>query len=234
MMLVDDDEELCQILRGRFTGEGFKLSAVHSINAANRRFTRLKPALVMLDITLPDGSGLNYCSRLRASGYNGVIIMLTARGATEDRIDGLERGADDYLAKPFEFRELLARTRNWLRISGFGTTTRSRRPRYARFGPWLLDLLRPCIFAPDRSVIMLSTAEHDILKRLCETPHAEVNREELIPERRQTVHLDRSLDNRICRLRTKLSRYDGGDKLIVTVRNRGFMLGADVDYETAQ
>ena len=233
VILVDDDEQICNLIRAGMEQAGILVETVHTLANATVLIDLVKPALILLDVTLPDGCGMHFCSRLRANGYSGIIMMLTARGAARDRIDGLEGGADDYLAKPFEFRELMARTVNWLRHADGVKKPVARRPRFACFGSWRMDLLRPRILAPDGSVVMLSTSEYDLLKRLSDTPHVEVSREDLVPERKKTVHLDRSLDNRICRLRNKLASHVDNESLIVTVRNRGFMLSADVTYEVA-
>lgn len=230
ILLVDDDEDILELIGARAADFGTTLTAASTLAEARCRIEQALPALILLDINLPDGDGLAFCSSLRAGGYTGIIIMLTARISPRDRIDGLEGGADDYLAKPFELRELDARVRNWLRRSGGAATAVPERFRFARFGAWRLDLIQRRLVAPDDSITMLSFAEFDVLRRMIERPHIEMSREVLMPERRETVHMDRALDNRMLRLRHKLAAY-APDPLIVTVRNRGFMLAVDVYYE---
>ena len=230
VLFIDDDQTILDLVSARSDGFGTTLTVAGSLAEARGHIERSPPALILLDINLPDGDGLTFCSSLRAEGYAGVILMLTARTAPNDRVDGFESGADDYLAKPFAFRELDARVRNWLRRVGSGHGKAPERFRFARFGAWRLDFFQRRLVAPDDSITMLSTSEFDLLKRLVEQPHTEIKREDLIPERRETVYIDRALDNRMSRLRQKLSTC-ATEPLIVTVRNRGFKLAADVQYE---
>jgi len=157
---------------------------------------------------------------------------VSARDAAADRVIGLETGADDYLIKPFEPRELIARVRNLLRrLSGPDRKLSERGARLACFGPWRLDLIKRRLVTEDDSVVMLSTAEFDMLLRFIREPRKAIGRDDLVPERRETVWLDRSLDNRVHRIRQKLAQLPGGDDLIVTVRNQGYCLASDVSFQ---
>jgi two-component system OmpR family response regulator len=170
---------------------------------------------------------------LRADGANVQIIMVTARGSAIDRVLGLELGADDYLTKPFEPRELLVRIRNLLRRSRGDANPRSGRPgatRYAHFGPWRLDLVQRRLLAPDDRLVMLSSAEYRLLCRFIDEPNIVLGREALLPERRATAAFDRSIDLQVSRLRQKLADAPGGSELILTVRGEGYVLASSVDY----
>ena len=157
--------------------------------------------------------------------------MVTARGTPIDRVLGLELGADDYLTKPFEPRELLARVRNLLRRAAPGSPRNpAESARFALFGPWRLDLLQRRLVAPDGSLVLLSSAEYRLLSRFIAEPNIVLPREALSPERRATVAFDRSIDLQISRLRQKLAGAPGGDELILTVRNEGYVLASAVEY----
>lgn len=187
--------------------------------------------LLILDLNLPDGDGLDICRDLRASGHQGAIMMVTAREGPIDRVLGLELGADDYLTKPFEPRELLARVRNLLRRSRIFDHGRPRVARFARFGPWRLDLHQRRLVTNDERLVMLSSAEYRLLSRFIEAPNHVLSREELLPERSATVAFDRSIDIQISRLRHKLASEPGGDELILTVRSEGYVLPGPVEFE---
>ena len=156
-----------------------------------------------------------------------AIIMVTARDTSMDRVLGLELGADDYLTKPFEPRELLARIRNVLRRHG-DEADPARNKRFARFGAWTLDLVQRRLIAADDRLIMLSSAEYRLLERFVRRPNVVLSREALLSDGRNLSATDRSIDLQISRIRAKL---DGpGDPLILTVRNEGYLLAADVVF----
>ncbi|MGI4877075.1 MAG: winged helix-turn-helix domain-containing protein, partial [Janthinobacterium lividum] len=147
------------------------------------------------------------------------------------RILGLELGADDYLVKPFEARELTARVRSVLRRVSDRSTSATMPRRVMRFEGWRLDLLRRRLLAPDDRVIMLTSAEFDVLRRLADAPGQVLSREELQPDRSATAAFDRSIDMLVSRLRQKMGVEPDGEALILTVRHQGYVLGAEVAYE---
>jgi two-component system OmpR family response regulator len=185
---------------------------------------------VVLDLNLPDGDGLALCRDLRARGYADAIIMVTARDSALDRVLGLELGADDYLTKPFEPRELLARVRNLMKRIAAPEPARPRSARFARFGPWKLDLLLRRLVTRDGRLVILSSAEYRLLAH-DRGAQSGAPREVLSPERKATVSFDRSIDLQISRLRQKLAAQPGGAELIITVRSEGYVLASTVDYE---
>lgn len=143
------------------------------------------------------------------------------------RVLGLELGADDYLTKPFEPRELLARIRNVLRRRT-DTPDPARNKRFARFGVWTLDMVQRRLTTQDDRLVILSLAEYRLLERFVRHPNTVLSREALLPEGRLAAATDRAIDIQISRLRNKLAAP--GDPLILTVRSEGYLLAADVVF----
>lgn len=230
LLVVDDDADIRDLIVGQLRQENYRLLSAANLSDL-RQVMRDEPVdLIVLDLNLPDGDGLLLCRELRASGSDVQIIMVTARGSAIDRVLGLELGADDYLTKPFEPRELLVRIRNLLRRGRSEAAPRAGALRYAHFGPWRLDLQQRRLVAPDDRLVMLSSAEFRLLGRFIEEPNIVLARETLVPERRATAAFDRSIDLQVSRLRQKLAAIPGGDELILTVRGEGYVLASGVDY----
>ncbi|CAM8672691.1 MULTISPECIES: response regulator [Sphingobium] len=230
VLVADDDADIRDLIVGQLRQENYRLLA--AANLADLRQTLRDEAvdLIVLDLNLPDGDGLSLCRELRAEGSDVQIIMVTARGSAIDRVLGLELGADDYLTKPFEPRELLVRIRNLLRRARNGPAARTGAMRYAHIGPWRVDLVQRRLVAPDDRLVMLSSAEFRLLSRFIDEPNVVLDRETLLPERRATAAFDRSIDLQISRLRHKLSSLPGGEDLILTVRGEGYVLACSVDH----
>jgi len=231
ILVVDDDPDIRELIIGQLEREAFAVRAAGSVTEAVAELAAAAVDVVVLDLNLPDGDGLNLCRELRAEGYADAIIMVTARDGAIDRVLGLELGADDYLTKPFEPRELVARVRNLVKRIGNSEGGRPRNARFATFGPWKLDLFQRRLIGGDDRLVMLSSAEYRLLTRLIEAPNQVMPREVLLPERRATVAFDRSIDLQVSRLRQKLATEPGGSDLIITVRSEGYVLAANVHYE---
>lgn len=231
ILVVDDDADIRELIIAQLEREAFAVTAAGSVGEAVAALSREPADVVVLDLNLPDGDGLALCRDLRARGYADAIIMVTARDSTLDRVLGLELGADDYLTKPFEPRELLARVRNLMRRIAAPDPARPRTARFAQFGPWKLDLLLRRLVTRDGRLVMLSSAEYRLLSRMIEAPNQVLGREVLSPERKATVSFDRSIDLQISRLRQKLAAEPGGADLILTVRSEGYVMAASVIYE---
>ncbi|EIZ78511.1 response regulator [Novosphingobium sp. Rr 2-17] len=236
IVVLEDDPDIRELITAQLSREPRRVDAVGTV-AGLRTTLQDGPTvdLLILDLNLPDGDGLDLCRELRAGGHEGAIMMVTAREGPIDRVLGLELGADDYLTKPFEPRELLARVRNLLRRSrvidqakGQG---RGRVARFARLGPWRLDLHQRRLMTDDDRLVMLSSAEYRLLSRFIEAPNQVLSREELLPERSATVAFDRTIDIQISRLRAKLASEPGGGDLILTVRSEGYVLPGPVIFE---
>jgi two-component system OmpR family response regulator len=226
LLIVDDDAEIRSLVVSHLSREGYSLSEAGDVATIRHHLNNAPIDLIVLDLNLPDGDGLSLCRELRAEGHYGAIIMVTARDSAIDRVLGLELGADDYLTKPFEPRELTARIRNLLRRT---LPVSYSSARLAHFGDWTLDLTKRRLIAGDSSVVMLSTTEYEILERLVHNSRKPLSREALLPQRSATVAFDRTIDNQISRLRQKLQ--PDGEDLILTVRSQGYLLASDVDFK---
>lgn len=229
ILIVDDDEDIRSLLADYLGEQGWHISTAADGDAMQQVLDTTPVDLIVLDLTLPGRDGLTLCRDLRGRS-NIPVIMLTARSAPLDRILGLEMGADDYLCKPFEPRELLVRIRNILRrsqtapgeVSGSATTW--------QFADWTLDETTRQLQNRAGLVVMLSGGEHRLLKVLLERPNRALNRDQLLTltQGRETDPLDRSIDLHISRLRQKLGDDARAPKLIKTLRNEGYLLATSV------
>jgi two-component system OmpR family response regulator len=185
--------------------------------------------LVILDVMLPGKSGLDLCREIRAKS-DVPILMLTAMGEETDRIVGLEMGADDYLPKPFNSRELLARIRAILRrTEGAGKV--ATKAKALRFSGWVLDRARRRLTAPDGVAIDLTSGEYELLTVFAEHSQRVLNRDQLLDlaRGREAMPFDRSIDVQVSRVRRKIETDPRSPKLIVTVRGDGYMFTPDVE-----
>jgi two-component system OmpR family response regulator len=231
ILVVDDDADIRDLIVGQLRQENYRLLAAANLADLRQTLRDEDVDLIVLDLNLPDGDGLSLCRELRSEGSDVQIIMVTARGSAIDRVLGLELGADDYLTKPFEPRELLVRIRNLLRRARTGPAARpAATMRYAHVGPWRVDLVQRRLVAPDERLVMLSSAEFRLLSRFIDEPNIVLDRETLLPERRATAAFDRSIDLQISRLRHKLATLPGGEDLILTVRGEGYVLACTVEH----
>jgi len=230
ILVADDDRDIRDLIIEQLQRERYELSAAGDVAGIRAALAQAPVDLIVLDLNLPDGDGLTLCRELRTKGHDGAIIMVTARDSAIDRVLGLELGADDYLTKPFEPRELLARVRNLMRRMQVGDG-RPRNARIAWLGPWRVDLIQRRLIAPDDGLVMLSSSEYRLLARFLAAPNRVLSREHLSPERSATVAFDRTIDLQVSRIRQKLASESGGDSLILTVRNEGYVLATEVRYE---
>jgi DNA-binding response OmpR family regulator len=223
VLLIDDDLELCAILQGYLARYGFEVIAEHSGDAGLRRALGGEFTMVLLDVMLPGLDGFEVLRRLRASSQVSVLL-LTARGEDVDRIVGLEIGADDYLPKPFNPRELLARMRAILRRSQPSQSGRSAIKHLVAVG---LELDTGALNATCNGVeLNLTGVEFDLLQALMEAPGRILTREflsEMVLDRKFTP-FDRSLDTHVCRLRRKLDDAASVGDRIKTIRSVGYQL----------
>jgi two-component system OmpR family response regulator/two-component system response regulator CpxR len=222
ILLVDDDIELCELLAEYLRHEGFALEAAHDAESALARLAQGEPDLLVLDIMMPDQSGLELLQQLRPR-YKLPVIMLTGRGDAIDRIVGLEMGADDYLAKPCNPRELLARIRAVLRRSRSGGAPGGMPQRVLSLHGISLDpgLREVCV---NGRLLELTGTEFNLLALLMQNA-GQVMSKELLTERvlhRKLTAYDRALDVHLSRLRQKLARAGGERELIKTVRGLGY------------
>jgi two-component system OmpR family response regulator len=231
ILVAEDDPDIRELIIAQLRREPYSVRAADSIAGVRAAMKAAPVKLLVLDLSLRDGDGFNLCRELRAEGYEGAIIMVTARDAPIDRVLGLELGADDYLTKPFEPRELLARVRNLFRRFPDAGQSGKRNARIARFGPWRLDLHQRRLIAPNDRLVMLSSAEYRLLCRFVEAPDKVLSRERLRLTRNVPAAFDRSIDLQISRLRHKLNTEGGGTEVILTVRNEGYVMPGPVTFE---
>nr|WP_301294721.1 response regulator [Pseudomonas sp. S3E17] len=229
-MIVDDDLEVLALLKKFFMQHGYAVETVAGGTELWAAMERHPADLIILDLMLPGENGLLLCQRLRQQ-YATPVIMLTAMGELSDRVVGLEMGADDYLSKPFDARELLARVRAVLRRAGEGGPVlgESARP-LIRFAGWQLDVTRRELRSPDEVMIPLSSGEFDLLLVFVEHPQRVLTREQLLNLARGHSHdaFDRSIDVQVSRLRRKLEFDTKRPAMIRTVRNGGYQFTASV------
>lgn len=234
ILIVDDDRAIRTLLAEHLDQHGFLTSQAEDGRAMRRALERAAVDLVVLDLTLPGTDGLTLCRDLRATSTLPVI-MLTARGDPIDRILGLEMGADDYVPKPFEPRELVARIRNVLR-RGEGLTIVADdgvAARRVRFAGLVLDLERRQLQLADGTLVMLSGAEFRLLNAFTARPHHVFTRVELARlGGGRAEATDRAVDLQVSRLRGKLGDDARAPTLIKTVRSEGYVLSTPVERET--
>jgi len=231
LLLVDDDAELRDLLADYLAQAGFRMTTVADGRAMQRAMDAAPFDLVVLDIMLPGEDGLSLCRRLRAQSRI-PILMLTARGDDIDRIVGLEMGADDYLAKPFNPRELLARIKSILRRAGsLPENLTAEDVRYFRFANWSLDTQTRQLTSSDGVRVDLSGVEYKLLRRFVEHPNRVLSRDQLLEftQGREAMPYDRAIDVQIGRLRRKLDDDAREPRLLKTVRNEGYVLAVAVE-----
>jgi len=233
VLIVDDDAEIRALLKDYLQRNGYRCLAVADGPSMLGALDQGGVDLIVLDVMLPGQDGLTLCRDLRARS-DVPVIMLTARGEDTDRIIGLEMGADDYLSKPFNPRELLARVKVILRRSrGAVRADMAARARYIRFAQWRLDLTTRNLVSPLGVVVALSGAEFRLLKVLLDHPNRVLNRDQLMEftQGQGADTLDRSIDVLVSRVRQRLDEDAREPRIIKTVRGEGYVLASPVNVE---
>ncbi len=229
IFVVEDDEAVARLVVSALKEFGFATESFGSGTAALRRLQNRRPELCIVDLGLPDMDGIDLVRQVALASSCGVLI-LTGRGHTVDRVMGLELGGDDYMVKPFEPRELVARVRSILRRrAAAGGLLPGTQRRHASFCGWTLDCAANILRAPDGAEQLLGTAETQVLRAFVERPHQILTREQLVGQN-DLSPLDRSIDVRISRLRRKLESDPQNPKIIKTVYGAGYMFSAAVSW----
>lgn len=233
ILVVDDHRDIRDLVGKFLTKHGLRVSTAADGVEMRKVLDDHRIDLVVLDLMLPGEDGLSLCRRLRVES-DLPIVMLTAMGEETDRIVGLEMGADDYLAKPFSPRELLARIKAVLRRTAAGGGQRPVEERHlAHFGGWMLDMTRHELTRPDGVVLPLSKGEYSLLLTFVERPKRVLSRDQLLDfaRGRSANVFDRSIDTQVSRLRRKMEDDPGNPSLIKTVWGDGYMFTADVTFD---
>jgi len=231
ILIVDDDEDIRKLLEEYLRKNGFDAQAVADGPAMREALAARPASLVVLDLMLPGEDGLSLCRQLRARSQVPVL-MLTAKGDPVDRIIGLEMGADDYLAKPFDPRELVARIRSILRRArALPADTEINVPESFSFSGWRLDTRERNLREPGGVVVPLSGAEYRLLLIFLQNPNAVLSRDQLsnFTFGRDADPLDRTIDMQVSRLRERLRDEAREPAIIKTVRGKGYVLAVRVE-----
>ena len=234
LLLVDDEAALREPLAEYLVRQGFAVTQAASASQARSHLRGHTPDLVLLDIMMPGEDGLSLCRHLSES-RTIPTILLTAKGEATDRIVGLEIGADDYVVKPFDPRELVARIRSVLRRAAREITSLSDNEVF-EFDGWQLDPLKRRLTNPEGAVVAISSAEFRLLVAFLEHPRQVLDRDRLLDmvQGREAQLFDRAVDNQISRLRRKIEADSKNPQLIQTVWGGGYMLAADVRRAPAE
>lgn len=224
VLVIDDDERLRQLLSQFLTENNCLVSTATDAQDAREILQYLSFDLIICDVMMPGEDGMALTRNLKSEGFSTPILLLTALGETDSRITGLEAGADDYLAKPFEPRELLLRMQAILRRVAASPPVKSRQKDIV-FGKWRLDLDRGEL-SDGAERVPLTSVEHTLLKALATRPGDVITREELAELCRMNAN-ERTIDVQVTRLRKKIEEDPKVPKYIQTVRGRGYVLWSD-------
>ncbi|MGO4684606.1 response regulator [Hyphomicrobium sp. 2TAF46] len=230
ILIVDDDRDIRDLLSRFLRKNGLRVDVAANGRDMQRQLAESRVDLIVLDRVMPGEDGLKLCRELRAS--NRVpVIMLTLLGSDTDRIAGLETGADDYISKPFNPQELLARIRAVLRRSNdLPLQSSLQQAGVLQFGGWRLDRTRRRLVSPNGVAVVLTDGEFDLLVAFAEHAQVVLSREQLLDlaRGRSAVAFDRSIDMQITRLRRKIEIDADEPELIKTIRNKGYVFTPDV------
>jgi two-component system phosphate regulon response regulator OmpR len=235
ILVVDDERRIRTILRRYLTDEGYRISEAADGQAMRAVLERETVTLILLDVNMPGEDGLTLARELRRHSEI-PIIMLTGKGDLVDRVAGLETGADDYITKPFELREVLARIRTVMRRADRRSTSTAITSINAGnagilvFDGWRLDLPRRELLNPTGNAVSLTAGEFDLLRVFARHPNRVLSRDQLMDlvKGREWSAYDRAIDTQIVRLRYKIERDPGQPTLIKTVRGSGYIFAAAV------
>ena len=229
IFVLEDDADVARLICMSLSDYGFRCEHLSTGRQLLARARQSAPDLCIVDLGLPDMDGMQVVRELQ-DGSPCAVLILTGRNDVTDRVLGLELGADDYIVKPFEPRELVARVRSILRRYQRAPAPEPASERnLARFASWAFDASRHALTAPDGREMSLSAAEAGLLATLLRRPNKILSREQLLGER-DVDPFDRSIDVRISRLRKRIEPDAGEPAIIKTVYGAGYMFSADVSW----
>lgn len=231
VLVVDDEPAIGDLIRNYLQRHGFKVSIALDGEAMRRVMAESGVDLILLDLGLPGEDGLALMRHIRSHSNIGVIIV-TGSGESVDRIVGLELGADDFVAKPFDLRELLARIRSVLRrTASVGPNTEVSAAQELRFAGWRLDTRSRQLFAADGAEVALTTGEYELLHVFVQNPNKVLSRDQLLQatRNRDGGPYDRAIDMQITRLRRKIEPDCDHPVLIKSVRGAGYLFTAQIE-----
>ena len=231
ILIVDDDQEIRELLQEYLVRAGFDVLVAANGTDMYQHLQNEYPDLIILDILMPGDDGFQLCQQVRRNSQI-PIIMLTAASDEADRVIGLELGADDYIAKPFSPRELLARIKALLRRAEFRQPEKEG-GRRIRFAEWTLDTLSQHLTHEDGSKLDLTGSDFILLSLFLQNPGQALDRDSIsdATRGRETLPMERGIDVQISRLRQKLGDNGKNPRIIKTIRGSGYMLIAEVSYE---
>jgi two-component system, OmpR family, response regulator len=232
VLVVDDDEEICALLHRYLSGQGLQVEVFGDAASLRSRIEQQPADLVLLDLGLPDDDGLNVVRDLRR--WNVPIIIVSGRGESVERVVGLELGADDYVTKPFDLRELLARIRSVLRRSVGSPSERNTLASPFEFEGFRLEPEARRLTGVDGNEVALTTGEFDLLHVFVQRPNLVLSRDQLMNavHGREAGPYDRAIDVQIGRLRRKIENDPANPRLIKSVRGAGYLFAATVLRKT--
>lgn len=221
VLVIDDDPRLRRLLQRYLSENGFRISGAASAKEAREVLEFMQPDAIVLDVTMPGEDGLQLTHALREEGKDVPIILLTARGEPEDRIAGLEAGADDYLGKPFEPKELLLRLRS--RLRRFSQPVVTDNIRAIKLGDMEFDPIRNLLIH-NNDIIHLTGGEIALLRVLANRPNEILSREEIVQEIGMEEIGERAVDVQVTRLRRRIEDDPKQPRFLHTVRGKGYVL----------
>ena len=234
VLIVDDDRQIRSILARYLHDQGLRTTQAAHGEAMFEALDKGVFDVILLDIMMPGEDGLSLCRQVRARD-DTPVILLTAVNTDTDRIIGLETGADDYVTKPFNPRELLARIRSVLRRSN-ALPASFRRPESSTlylFGGWSVDIRKRTLTSPDGALVSLTSGEFDLLHVFVEHPNEVLTRDQLLnlARGRSSVAFDRAIDVQVSRLRRKIEPDSQQPSIIKTVRSEGYIMTAIIEKQ---
>lgn len=230
--IVDDDRRLCRLLGRYLEHDGYEVTFATSGDDIDQRVLDSSISLLLLDIMLPGKDGITLAREVRRLS-NIPIIFLTAKTDITDKVKGLEIGADDYITKPFEEKELLARVHSVIRRAKLETFNQDNRS-IATFAGWTLNLVNQTLTSREGRQVDITSSEYRLLSALVSRPNTVLTRDDILKmiSGREWSPLDRSADMAIAKLRKKIEQDPKKPEIIRTVRNKGYQLTAAVEYSS--